>query len=63
VVALLLGAGLSRRYHEPLRFALELWMGAGLLRLTGDAAWTAIAGAATVVAVRMVASRTLLSRR
>jgi hypothetical protein len=63
VVALLLGAGLSRRYREPLGFALELWMGAGLLRLTGDEAWTAIAGAATVVAVRMVASRTLLSRR
>ena len=57
------GFALTRQVREPLQFGLELWTGAGLLRLVGDVGWVAIAGAAAVVAVRMVAARTLLSPR
>jgi hypothetical protein len=63
VVALLLGTALTRAWRNPLRFALELWMAAGLLRLRGDVAWAVIAAAAALVAIRQVVGRALLSQR
>ena len=42
-----------------LRVCLELLTAAGLLRLSVDAAWTAIAGVAILIAVRRVVTRAL----
>ena len=63
MAALVLGVAVTRRLRESLLFALELWLAAGLLRLVGVTTWTVIAGVAAVAAVRLVASRTLLSPR
>lgn len=42
---------------------LELWIAAGLLRLTQDASWTKIAAAAALIAIRKVVGHGLLESR
>jgi hypothetical protein len=37
-----------------LQIALEFWVAAGLLRLTGDLTWSVLAGAAAIVALRQL---------
>jgi hypothetical protein len=44
-----------RRYRIGLAFALDLWMGAGLLLLSGGPGWDRIAVAAGVLVVRRIA--------
>ena len=62
-MAALLAGLAARRPREALAFALELWVGAALLRLVGPTTWAVVAAVAAVAAVRLVASRTLLSPR
>lgn len=45
-------ATVGGRWREGLRMALDLWLAAGLLRLSADPDWDAILAAAGVVAVR-----------
>ena len=57
ITAAALGAGLlvlivTRRPATALSVFLDLLLAAGLLRLTGDPGWPALAAAATVVALR-----------
>lgn len=56
VVATVIGPG----WRAGLGAALELWLAAGLLRLSADAEWATIAGAATIVAIRRLVAPTLL---
>jgi hypothetical protein len=49
-------------FREPLpslRLMLDLFTAAGLLRLTVDATWSALAGVALVIAIRRLLTRTL----
>jgi hypothetical protein len=59
VTAALVGPG----WRPGLGAALELWLAAGLLRLSADAGWTALAAAAAFVAFRYLVAPTLLRRR
>jgi len=55
-----LGAGaVSGAWRPGLAMALELWLGAGLLRLAGPPSWPLVATAATLVAVRRLLVRSL----
>ncbi len=45
-------AAMGGRWRDGLGVALDLWLAAGLLRLSADADWDAILAAAGVVAVR-----------
>ncbi len=58
LAAALVGPG----WRTGLGAALELWLAAGLLRLSADAGWTALAAAAAFVAVRAIVAPTLLRR-
>lgn len=55
------GAALAatRDWRAALGIALELWLAAGLLRLSRPTEWRALAVAAVVVAVRQVVTRGL----
>ena len=48
VVATVLGG----RWRLGLRHALDLWLAAGLLRLSGDPSWDQVTAAAALVAAR-----------
>lgn len=50
---------LSRRveWREGVPMAVELWTGAGLLRLAGDPDWPQIALAAAIILVRQLINR------
>jgi hypothetical protein len=41
-------------WRSALPIAIELWTGAGLLRLTGSPDWTRVATAAAIIVVRHV---------
>lgn len=51
---------ISGRWREALPLTLDLWTAAGLLRLTADRSWSAVATAAALVLVRRVVARPLL---
>ncbi len=42
----------THQLRQAMSFMLDLWVAAGLLRLSQDASWTAIAGAVALIAVR-----------
>lgn len=42
----------TRELRSALALLLDLWVAAGLLRLTQDASWRAIAGAAAIIGIR-----------
>lgn len=52
-----------RRISSALAATLELWTAAGLLRLTADATWKAVAIAATLVLIRKLVVSTAWRRR
>jgi hypothetical protein len=47
----------SRSVRPFIAAMLELWVAAGLLRLSADASWTAIGTAAALIAVRTLLAR------
>lgn len=49
----------SRDVRLGLRCALDFWLGAGLIRLTGSQDWQVAATAAVVLAIRQVVGREL----
>jgi hypothetical protein len=53
------GLVVFRRSLVALRVMLELFTAAGLLRLSVDLAWEAVAGVAMVIAVRQLVTRSL----
>ncbi len=55
------GLASTRRLRVALPMTLDLWTAAGLLRLSADRAWSAIALAAGLVAIRRLVARTLTS--
>lgn len=58
VIAFAVAILVSRHWRDGLRMALDLWLAAGLLRLSGDFDWNVIAAAVAVIAIRqLVASR------
>lgn len=61
IVVLLLGTALTRRLAPNLRLAMELLLAAGLLRLSGDRGFEAIAAATLVLLVRRLARSVLTS--
>ncbi len=52
VVVLLLGGSHPRWWRTALPVAMELWAGAGLLRLVGGPDWARVATAAAIIAIR-----------
>ena len=52
LVAAAVAAAAARRPLLGLKILLDFLLAAGLLRLTGDPAWTTVATAAAIVAVR-----------
>jgi hypothetical protein len=54
---------ITGRSRAVLPLTLDLWTAAGLLRLTADRSWTAVATAAALVLVRRVVARPLLRPR
>lgn len=54
VMAVCLAAVAGGRWRDGLRMGLDLWVAAGLLRLAADVGGSAIAAAASVVAVRQL---------
>lgn len=52
LVALFLAGIVTRNPRSGLPIMLELWMAAGLLRLSDDPSWEAVALAAIVVGIR-----------
>jgi uncharacterized membrane protein len=59
LAAAAVAVALTRDWRAALGMALELWLAAGLLRLSRPAEWRALAVAATVVVVRQVVTRGL----
>ena len=59
LLAFLLTLAAMRRFGLALSTALELWTAAGLLRLSAQASWQALATAATLIAVRKLAGMAL----
>lgn len=60
--AIVIGFAALAVFRQPLvalRVTLELFIAAGLLRLSADASWTAIAGTTIVIALRRVITRSL----
>lgn len=62
VLAGAVGAAATGRPRVALPLTLDLWTAAGLLRLTADRSWAALALAAGLVLIRRVVARTLLAR-
>ena len=54
VIAFAVATLVSRQWWDGLRMALDLWIAAGLLRLSGDLGWDVIAAAAAVIAIRQL---------
>lgn len=52
IVLAVLGWLRTHELHASVALMLDLWVAAGLLHLTHDASWRAIAGAATIIAIR-----------
>lgn len=66
VASLLIALVAWLRTHQPrvgIGFMLDLWLAAGLLRLSVDATWQRIAGAAVLIVVRKLAVYSLESAR
>lgn len=62
IAGIVLAAGMLALFRQPLpamRVMLELFTAAGLLRLSVDASWEAIAAIAALIAVRQVLTRSL----
>ena len=62
IAGIVLGSAALAIFRQPLpalRVTLELFIAAGLLRLSVDNSWAAIAGAAVVIAIRRVLTRSL----
>lgn len=59
VVAGLAALAAGHRLRISLAVALDMWMAAGLLRLTADASWNALAGAAAILLVRKAITASL----
>ena len=59
VVAGLLVFGATRRLRLALSVLLELLTAAGLLRLSAEGSWAALGGAASIVFVRKLVTRSL----
>jgi hypothetical protein len=62
VAAIVLGVAALAVFRQPLpalRVTLELFIAAGLLRLSVDNSWAAIASAALVIAIRRLLTRSL----
>ena len=62
IAGILVGVAALAVFRQPLpalRVTLELFIAAGLLRLSVDNSWSAIAGAAVVIAIRRVLTRSL----
>lgn len=62
IAGIVVGAAALAVFRAPLpalRVTLELFIAAGLLRLSVDNSWSAIAGAAVVIAIRRVLTRSL----
>ena len=62
IAGIVVGAAALAVFRQPLpalRVTLELFIAAGLLRLSVDNSWSAIAGAAVVIAIRRVLTRSL----
>ncbi|UXA19973.1 hypothetical protein [Mycobacterium sp. SMC-4] len=60
--AIVIGFFALATFRQPLlalRVMLELFIAAGLLRLSVDASWTAITGTVVVIALRRVITRSL----
>lgn len=54
VVVVVIMTVLGGRWRLGLSLALDLWLAAGLLRLTADLSWRGIASAATIVVIRQL---------
>jgi len=52
VLSVVLATVLGGRWRVGVLHALDLWLAAGLLRLSGDLSWVQIAAAAALVAAR-----------
>ena len=52
----------TRNILAPLPLMLDLWIAAGLLRLTQSTSWTKIAAAAVLIAIRKLVGTALLGR-
>jgi hypothetical protein len=64
LAGILLGVAALAVFRRPLlalRVTMDLLVAAGLLRLSMDLSWTAIAGTAVVIAVRVLITRSLAS--
>ncbi|MDY6998486.1 MAG: hypothetical protein SW019_17950 [Actinomycetota bacterium] len=62
IAGIVLGAAALIVFRQPLpalRVTMEMFIAAGLLRLSVDNSWAAIAGAAIVIAVRRMITRSL----
>jgi hypothetical protein len=53
-VAGAVAAARTRRLLPSLPLAVDFWLAAGLLRLSGDPTWQTIASAACIIAVRQI---------
>jgi hypothetical protein len=51
-----------RRFGLALAAAVELWTAAGLLRLSADGAWGAVATAATIIVIRRIVGSAIKER-
>lgn len=56
VICVVWAIAFTAAWRPGLRMALDLWVGAGLLRLTGDPAATDLLVAASVIAIRQLAA-------
>lgn len=64
LAAIVVGIAALAVFRQPLpamRVTLDLLVAAGLLRLSLDVSWTAIAGTALLIAVRRLLTRSLAS--
>ena len=52
LASLVLATVFAGHWRIGLSFAIDLWVGAGLLRLVGDLTWRRLVTAATIVALR-----------
>lgn len=64
LAAILLGVTALATFRQPLialRVMVDLFVAAGLLRLSVDLSWATIAGTVTVIAVRLLLTHSLTS--
>jgi hypothetical protein len=59
MIVLVLSPAFASRWRAGIPIALELWTGAGLLRLAGEPNWSRVATAALIICVRWL----ILARR